>query len=1072
VTVDYASLRAENVLRYGTDIGRIGGMLLANRYDKRTHFIYELLQNAEDALRRRQNWTGSRSVAFDLSATELNISHFGEPFDEPDVRGVCGIDESTKDITSIGRFGIGFKSVYAFTNRPQIHSGDEAFAIESYVWPVALPPYRRHSDQTVIVLPLVESDTEAQAEIIEGLQNLGARTLLFLRSVKEISWTVQGGASGFYFRDDPTWHGPNIRELSLMGQQQGREEIEERWFVFSKEVHNEGESVGHVEIAFCLGIDPKQPERRRIKALADSTLVVFFPTVLPTNTGFLIQGPYRTTPSRDNVPPNDRWNKRLVRETGELLIEAMRWFSAEKMLDAGVLRCLPLEREKFSSGLLASLFEQIIRALKSEALLPCSDGNYASAADVQLSRTQDLRDLFTPDQLGLLLKEEKSINWLSPDITADRAPALRQYLIHELELSEQTPESLLLRLDAPFLQAQPDEWIVRLYEFLNKVPALAERLEDVPLVRLEQGTHVTAFIMGQPQAFLPTDAKTGFPTVRRSVCARPQAKKFLQSLSLTEPDPVDDVIRNLLPKYQGRGLNSAHYAADIARILHAFQTDSTAQKEKLISSLTLARFVMAKEMGQGSLSFQWPDHIYLATARLKELFQGVPLVHVVDDTQDCLRGEDVRDLLEACGSARYIYPIEVKSDLSDVEKYELRMAQGCVNATYERPIENYGIRGLPALLKQLPTLIREARTGKARLLWEALVELQDRRGQNVFSGTYRWKYLQWRSATFDALFIRQLNESAWVPDADGDLQTPSSVLFDSLGWPADPFILSKIHFKRPIVEELAREAGFEPGMLEMLKKFGLTSTAELMARLNLDDLLVTTATDDSTNGERHGAAESKPETANDNRNAETKERASARTAGGGTSPQQSDVSGHAGQPDEDDNDSGSSGTASKKGGSRSDRDAGQRTFVSYVATHAIGGEEDEDPDGLDHAERLALECRAIEFIRSREPLLKAMPVGNKGFDLLETDANDEPERWIEVKAMRGCLEDRPVGLSSVQFEFARQHGDQYWLYVVEYAGDPKRSRIVKITDPAGKAGTFTFDRGWIAVADVDGASST
>jgi hypothetical protein len=79
------------------------------------------------------------------------------------------------------------------------------------------------------------------------------------------------------------------------------------------------------------------------------------------------------------------------------------------------------------------------------------------------------------------------------------------------------------------------------------------------------------------------------------------------------------------------------------------------------------------------------------------------------------------------------------------------------------------------------------------------------------------------------LFIRQLKGSAWVPDADGDLRPPSSVLFASLDWPADPFILSKIHSKKPIVEELARAAGFELGVLDMLKKLGLTSTAELMS---------------------------------------------------------------------------------------------------------------------------------------------------------------------------------------------------------------------------------------------------
>ena len=37
----YAAIRKENKLRYGTDIGRIGTMLLADRYADRTHFIYE-----------------------------------------------------------------------------------------------------------------------------------------------------------------------------------------------------------------------------------------------------------------------------------------------------------------------------------------------------------------------------------------------------------------------------------------------------------------------------------------------------------------------------------------------------------------------------------------------------------------------------------------------------------------------------------------------------------------------------------------------------------------------------------------------------------------------------------------------------------------------------------------------------------------------------------------------------------------------------------------------------------------------------------------------------------------------
>ena len=184
---DYAAIRAENEKRYGTDIWRIGPMLLSDRYDDRTHFIYELLQNAEDALARGSGSNGERSVRFHLADRELRVSHFGKAFDEADVRGICGIAESTKDLTAIGCFGIGFKSVYAFTEQPSIHSGREDFAIESFVWPIAAPPIERAQDETVIIIPLKSSDPADRADITAGFQSLGTRTLLFLRQVTRSS---------------------------------------------------------------------------------------------------------------------------------------------------------------------------------------------------------------------------------------------------------------------------------------------------------------------------------------------------------------------------------------------------------------------------------------------------------------------------------------------------------------------------------------------------------------------------------------------------------------------------------------------------------------------------------------------------------------------------------------------------------------------------------------------------------------------------------------------------------------------------------------------------------------------
>ena len=141
-----------------------------------------------------------------------------------------------------------------------------------------------------------------------------------------------------------------------------------------------------------------------------------------------------------------------------------------------------------------------------------------------------------------------------------------------------------------------------------------------------------------------------------------------------------------------------------------------------------------------------------------------------------------------------------------------------------------------------------------------------------------------------------------------------------------------------------------------------------------------------------------------------------------------------------------------------------REFVSYVA---VSPEDDErpEPDGLIHQERMILEDKAIELILKQEPELKRMPMNNPGFDLTELAPTGQPVKWVEVKAMSGTLSDRSVTLTRTQFDCAQEHGDAYWLYVVENAGSREESRLVRIRNPAGKAQTFTFDHGWMDVAE-------
>jgi hypothetical protein len=185
--------------------------------------ITELLQNAEDAYVQRA-WLGMDTseeceVTFRFEKqctgrTILNVEHKGRPFNyyrhqgkedrafARDVEGVLRsagsykphsrIDEENDDeggSRNIGRFGLGFKSVFLLCDRPEIHSGYWHFAIENGCIPVEVPvPQNWNPSLTRITLPL-----NSGAEVGLEADRL-ARLLPFLRQTKRISIVSTDGA--------------------------------------------------------------------------------------------------------------------------------------------------------------------------------------------------------------------------------------------------------------------------------------------------------------------------------------------------------------------------------------------------------------------------------------------------------------------------------------------------------------------------------------------------------------------------------------------------------------------------------------------------------------------------------------------------------------------------------------------------------------------------------------------------------------------------------------------------------------------------------------------------------------
>ncbi len=1035
---DYKKIAEQNLRKYGTEIERIGEMLLAHHYSDRTHFVYELLQNAEDAIRLRKNNAGlPRSVCFTLDHDHLEFTHYGLPFEEKHVSAICGIGESTKEdeLTAIGHFGIGFKSVYAFSKKPEIHSGDEHFVIDAFVRPRMIAERRTSIGQTLFCFPF--ADTDAYKEILKRLEVLGHRTLLFLKEIDSIEWKEMGGSNGIFLRE-ATHLGTNIRRVTLYGESsEGTKAEPEDWLVFSRDVFkNKEEKAGQVEIAYALTKD--ENGNHLITPVTDSPLVVFFPTEKETNLGFLVQGPYKTTPSRDNIPKDDTWNQYLIAESSLLVKDSLRKLSQMNLLSVGVIRAMPLDRSKFKppswsaepEHMFKPIFDSVKDSFREEELIPRHGGGYVSGKCSKIARTDGLRNILDSIQLTQLYRAEKALSWITADVTYNRTPEVRRYLMQELDIDEVDTDSLLPLFTQDFLAQQTDDWIASLYAFLLDQSSLWRdggfRLK--PIIRLENGEQVIPFDeFGTPKVFLPGPARSGFRTVKESVCKNIDALRFLKAFGLTEPDPVDDVIENVLAQFTDdlTDLDDASYQKAITKIIDAFQTDSESQRKKLLNALHATAFLRSKNAGSNEILFKCPEVVYIPTDSLQTLFSGSEEVWFVDRTDEALTGESARQFLEACGVRTYLRREQCESSLSSDERLELRRAEGATNWS-RHSITDYDVIGLREAALRISSLCFEQAEPVAASLWRVLTDTLREARETFFRGTYAWAYFhsEWKRP-FPAQFVRDLRTVLWVPTAKGELRAPQQVCFSevarSITDSPNPILQELLGFRPETIMQLAKEAGIELETIELVKKHGLTTDRlrEMLEHAGLVD----------SPGEEAPAAPPQP-------------------GGGGK--------GHPGE--------GTGPATPPPPGT--DHPDGQTRFFSYVYT---------SPDSDDHSamspeeifRREKIGRDGVDYVIEQEGLrgvnVKEMPHTNEGYDLETYDDSGNIERYIEVKATGQLWGTRGVTLSDPQFRHARQLKDKYWLYVVEKSGK-ENCKLYRIQNPAMNIGSYVFDGGWKQIA--------
>ena len=768
--------------------------LLADLYPDNAHFIYELLQNAEDA--------GAGVVEFDLKQDRLVVSHDGPcPFVLDDIEAITGIGQSAKkdDPTQIGKFGVGFKAVFAYTDHPEVHSGDHAFVIEDLFVPEEVSASHAPG-KTVFVLPFDRADkppADAYDEIARGLKELDSSTVLFLSRIRTVKYRLADGDGGHVDRSDAD------APIIAITESTGDDSKTSRWLRLV------GHPVGtpdHLTVAAAFSLQEaastsersRPPGRLRIRPLEAGQTCIYFPASKETSgLRFHIHAPFASTVARDSVRDTVE-NRQLVEAIGDLVVDALPRLRDEGFIDDGLLSALPNVDDALSQPY-TTVRELVYTAFDVTALTPVHGGGAFAPATELVASPPEFRAAFDQSDLATMLlltgdAAEPARRWVSPR-TGRAGQFLKGLDIGEFGWTELT--SALDTVESEFsggaaeadddvsvraiwnrwLETRSDEQLRTFYELLGQ-GVLDRKLPywfNVPFVRIYDGTTVD-HVLGAG-VFLPASRDDTGPD------------RVPISLAWFDDDEPDKSRSALEAFYAKCGVHKWDDRAVVSQRMDAYRSGDHPDLTQHVRDMRM--FI---------------DYLD-SHSRDITLFQGAAL----------LRGEDsdgkvwwvrpnglVIDLpyeptgLSALPGNKYRLSSEYRGRVAGVSEFARRLgAIGGLALQRVPPHENsafdwswrwnsretgYGTK-VDWDLADFESILRTRDADLLRALWDLACKEPSSRSQAVYQANGSSS-----RHSFASRIAQRMSTTEWVLDRYDELRSPQSMTEDLLpiGWPPPP----------------------------------------------------------------------------------------------------------------------------------------------------------------------------------------------------------------------------------------------------------------------------------------------
>lgn len=791
---------------------------VVEKYSDQAHFIYELLQNADDA--------GATKARFCLEKNQLIFAHNGtrhfsvsnpktedkdsQTGDLGDINAITSIANSNKTEASIGKFGVGFKAVFQYTSTPFIYDQDTWFRIDRFIVPTLLDndyPDRKQ-DETLFRFPFdhpERSPEESYSDIKEKIKEL-SHPLLFLSKLERIEFQFEE-IRGWYSKRviDACLFDETIAEHICLEKSAGAELYQDELWLFSR-----NDESGRYSVGFFL------QENGHLRPVNEPAFC-FFPTKETTGLHFIVHAPFLLTDSREGIRAGVEHNVGLIIMLAVLAADSLIFLrdlgkkQSIRLIDDNILDVIPVDSAAFDEEnnkrkiSFKPFYSTIKRKFKQEALLPTKNG-YTSTLNAYWAENTKLTELFSDEQLcdicdnenaqwvftslgrrGVQVNNRPVFDYIDSLVRMDLNEDViirgreKEYYYNKL-LDRRIPLENIKGITSDFIEKQSIEWLCEFYKWLSETKHRTTLVKDKPIFLDQDGKAAAAFDKReQPILFQSDEIVPGYRFISSELLADPDVKQFVNQMGVREPSFRDRIYNLVLPQYRSSG--KIDVKAHFLLFFDYYCKCSREEEKELIDILKDCKFLMYYRNGNPNLYRGKANELYFPTEDLKAFLSGKTDINYLAleaykklIEYDHKRERLLQQFFEELGVRKEVRILAVPVDPVSCGRIDLPVPKTRREIEYEETI----IEGCKELVDLIITTNDQE---KSIALWNGLLRIIEvncnskdcKSLSSLLTGICRYFYRRPQEESFISSDAKLLRRKKWIVSKTGEFVSPDEI---------------------------------------------------------------------------------------------------------------------------------------------------------------------------------------------------------------------------------------------------------------------------------------------------------